>query len=64
LLEVQDFKSEKVKRPILQERGEFADMKVLKIDPVEGTALVQIGRKSEKLMITSSFIKDAVQHPP
>jgi hypothetical protein len=63
LLEVQELNSEKVTRPILQEREEFADMKILAIDPVAGAVRVRIGGKSEKLVITSSFWKDTVQHP-
>jgi hypothetical protein len=63
LLEIQHRSGENITRPILQERDEFGDMKVLGISPEEGSILVKIGPKTEKLLISAGFDKDLPRLP-
>src|SRR5436190_163659 len=59
LLEVQQIQLGTVTRPVLHEREQFADMKLMDVDAKKGTALVRIGAKTEKLSLSPEFQKDS-----
>jgi hypothetical protein len=59
LLEVERKGSGEIRRPILQEKEEFADIKLLGIDPEAGAVFLRVGRKTEKLMISPANERDS-----